>query len=133
MLAALVDGTIDCIASHHIPHHIDNKECEFEYAKNGMIGLESLFGAVGSMVNGEWSIEQLIDTLSIAPREIFGLPIPEIKEGAVASLTLFNPLEDYIFERSMIQSKSTNSAFIGKKMKGKVIGIINKNQLVLNT
>ena len=132
LIAALVNGTIDCIASHHIPHHIDNKECEFEYAKNGMIGLESLFGAVGSMVNGQLSIEQLIDTLSIAPRQIFGLSIPEIKEGAVASLTLFNPLEDYIFERSMIQSKSTNAAFIGKKMKGKVIGIINKNQLVLN-
>jgi len=132
LLAALVDGTIDCIASHHIPHNIDNKECEFEYAKNGMIGLESLFGAVWSMVNGEWPIGDLIERLSVAPREIFGLPIPEIKEGAVASLTLFNPSATYIFERSMIQSKSSNAAFIGKKMKGKVIGIINKNQLVLN-
>lgn len=133
LIAALVDGTIDCIASHHIPHHIDNKECEFEYAKNGMIGLESLFGAVWSMVNGEWSIGDLIERLSVAPREIFGLPIPEIKEGTAASLTLFNPFEEYIFERSMIQSKSNNSAFIGTKMKGKVLGIINKNQLVLNT
>lgn len=132
LLAALVDGTIECIASHHIPHNIDNKECEFEYAKNGMIGLESLFGAVWSMVNGEWPIGDLIERLSVAPREIFGLPIPEIKEGAVASLTLFNPSATYIFERSMIQSKSSNAAFIGKKMKGKVIGIVNKNQLVLN-
>ncbi len=132
LLAALLDGTIDCIASHHIPHHIDNKECEFEYAKNGMIGLESLFGGISSVVCGEWPLEKLIDTLSVTPRKIFGLPIPAIKEGTVASLTLFNPLEEYIFERSMIQSKSTNSAFIGKKLKGKVIGIINKNQLVLN-
>ena len=132
LVAALLDGTIDCIASHHIPHHIDNKECEFEYAKNGMIGLESLFGGISSLVSGEWPLEKLIDTLSVAPRKIFGMPIPAIKEGTVASLTLFNPLEEYIFERSMIQSKSTNSAFIGKKLKGKVIGIINKNQLVLN-
>ena len=133
LLTGLLDGTIDCIASHHIPHHIDDKECEFEYAKNGMIGLESLFGGVSSLVSGEWPLEKLIDTLSVAPRKIFGLPIPEIKEGTVASLTLFNPLEEYIFERSMIQSKSANAAFIGKKLKGKVIGIINKNQLVLNT
>ena len=133
LLTGLLDGTIDCIASHHIPHHIDDKECEFEYAKNGMIGLESLFGGVSSLVNGEWPLEKLIDTLSVAPRNIFGLPIPEFKEGTVASLTLFNPLEEYIFERSMIQSKSANAAFIGKKLKGKVIGIINKNQLVLNT
>ena len=84
------------------------------------------------MVNGEWPIGDLIERLSVAPREIFGLPIPEIKEGAVASLTLFNPSATYIFERSMIQSKSSNAAFIGKKMKGKVIGIVNKNQLVLN-
>ena len=132
LLAALLDGTIDCIASHHIPHHIDNKECEFEYAKNGMIGLESLFGGISSIVCGEWPLEKLIETLSVTPRKIFGLPIPAIKEGIVASLTLFNPLEEYIFERSMIQSKSTNSAFIGKKLKGKVIGIVNKNQLVLN-
>ena len=133
LLAGLMDGTIDCIASHHIPHHIDNKECEFEYAKNGMIGLESLFGGVSSIVNGKWPLEKLIETLSVAPRKIFGLPIPVIKEGTVASLTLFNPLKEYIFEKSMIQSKSTNSAFIGKKLKGKVIGIINKNQLVLHT
>ena len=133
LLAGLMDGTIDCIASHHIPHHIDNKECEFEYAKNGMIGLESLFGGVSSIVNGKWPLEKLIETLSVAPRKIFGLPIPAIKEGTVASLTLFNPFEEYIFEKSMIQSKSTNSAFIGKKLKGKVIGIINKKQLVLNT
>ena len=132
LLTGLLDGTIDCIASHHIPHHIDDKECEFEYAKNGMIGLESLFGGVSSLVNGEWPLEKLIDTLSIAPRKIFGLSIPEFKEGTVASLTLFNPLEEYIFERSMIQSKSTNAAFIGKKLRGKVIGIVNKNQLVLN-
>lgn len=132
LVKALHDGTIDCIASHHLPHHIDDKECEFEYAKNGMIGLESLFGVVGSMVKGQWSIEQLIDTLSILPRNIFGIAVPEIKEGAVASLTLFNPYQEFIFDESMIQSKSKNSAFIGKKLKGKVIGIFNKKHLVLN-
>jgi len=128
----LLNGTIDCIASHHIPYNYDNKICEFEYAKNGMIGLESLFGVAWSMVNGEWSISSLIDKLSVTPRQLFGLPLPEIKEGVAANLTLFDPGAEYVFEENMVQSKSKNSAFIGKQLKGKVIGIVNKNQVVLN-
>jgi dihydroorotase len=132
LIKGLLDGTIDCIASHHIPYNYDNKVCEFEYAKNGMIGLESLFGVVWLMVNGQWSIDNLIQQLSVVPRNVFGLPVPEIKEGVVATLTLFNPNDEYIFDESMIKSKSKNSAFIGKQLKGKVIGIVNKNQVVLN-
>jgi len=132
LLKGLREGTIDCIASHHIPYNYDNKICEFEYAKNGMIGLESLFGVVCSMVNGEWSIDSLIEKLSVAPRKIFGLAVPEIKEGIAANLTLFDTGASVIFDESMIKSKSKNSAFIGRQLKGKVIGIVNKNQVVLN-
>lgn len=132
LLKGLVDGTVDCIASHHIPYNYDNKVCEFEYAKNGMIGLESLFGVVWSMVNGQWSIDKMVETLSVTPRRIFGLPVPVISEGSVADITLFNPNEEYVFEKTMIASKSKNSAFAGKQLKGKVIGVINKGQVVLN-
>ncbi|CAN5417900.1 dihydroorotase [soil metagenome] len=130
--AALLDGTIDCIASHHIPQHYDNKVCEFEYAKNGMIGLESLFGVIWPIVKHNWKIEELISLLTIAPRTIFNVAIPEIKEGNVASLTLFNPNTEYVFEEKDIRSKSKNSAFIDKKLTGKVIGIINGNNIYLN-
>jgi dihydroorotase len=132
LLKGLLDGTIDCIASHHIPYNYDNKICEFEYAKNGMIGLESLFGVVWSVVKGQWSIGSLIDKLSLSPRKVFGLEIPGIKEGTVANLTLFNPDAEYIFEETMIKSKSKNSAFVGKLLQGKVLGIVNKNQVILN-
>jgi len=132
LLKALLDGTIDCIASHHIPQNYDNKVCEFEYAKNGMAGLESLFGAVWSLVNTQWTIDAFVEKLSVFPRAIFGLAIPAIKEGAPACLTLFNPSTEYIFAETMLVSKSKNSAFVGKQLKGKVTGIINKNQLVLN-
>ena len=128
----LLDGTVDCIASHHIPQNYDNKICEFEYAKNGMIGLESLFGVVWSMVNGEWSIVQFVERLTVSPRKIFGLPVPEIKEGVTATLTLFNPAAEYIFAEKNIQSKSKNSPFIGRHLKGKVIGIINGDTIYLN-
>jgi dihydroorotase len=126
---AVKKGIVDCFASHHIPQNTDNKICEFEYAKNGMIGLESLFGSVSSVIDNQSAI---IDLLTAGPRKIFNLSIPEIKEGAKANLTLFDGSKEFVFEESMIQSKSKNSAFIGKKLKGKVIGIINGNKLELN-
>lgn len=131
LLKAVADGTVDCIASHHFPQNWDGKTCEFEYAKEGMIGLESLFGVLGSS-NSVRDIERLIEILSVNPRKIFGIALPEIKEGASACLTLFNADEEYIFEEFMIKSKSKNSSFVGKKLKGSVIGIINKGQVVLN-
>jgi dihydroorotase len=132
LLKALLDGTVDCMASHHIPYNYDNKVCEFEYAKNGMIGLESLFGVLWWLVNGKWSIEKTVELLSVSPRKIFGLPVPVIAEKTVASLTLFNPATDYTFDETMIRSKSTNSAFTGKQLKGRVLGIINGDKLYLN-
>jgi dihydroorotase len=128
---ALADGTIDCIASHHQPQNWDGKVCEFEYAKYGMIGLETVFGVVNTIM-GHWSLEKFIDVLSASPRKIFGLPVPEIMAGAAACLTLFNPEVSYVFEESMIKSKSKNTPFVGKTLNGKVIGIINKGQVVLN-
>ncbi|CAN5775145.1 dihydroorotase [soil metagenome] len=124
------EGLVDCIASHHMPGHWDDKTCEFEYAKNGMIALETLFGVMNSLPG---NLVQLVEQLSVAPRKIFGLPIPVIKEGEPASLSLFDPAANYIFEESMIRSKSHNSPFIGKKLKGKVIGIINKGKTVINS
>lgn len=133
LVAAVADGTVDCVASHHFPQNWDSKTCEFEYAKEGAIGLESLFGVLGeSMDNSEWSIEKTVELLSIHPRKIFNMPIPEIKEGVAACLTLFTPEEEYIFDAAMIHSASKNSPFVGKKLKGKVKGIINKGKIELN-
>lgn len=132
LIEGLLDGTIDFIASHHLPQNYDAKVCEFEYAKNGMIGLESLFGAVWSIVKQKWSIEELIDRLTVSPRKTFGLSIPDIKEGEIVSLTLFNPTSSYTFGENNIQSKCTNSAFIGKQLTGKVVGIINGTHIHIN-
>ncbi len=133
LLEGMADGTIDCIASHHLPQNWDNKTCEFEYAKAGSIGLETVFGVLGAcMVHGEWTVEKTVALLSVNPRKIFGLPIPEIKEGATACLTLFIPGESYVLDVSMIRSKSKNAAFLGKQLKGKVVGIINKGYIELN-
>ena len=127
--AALLDGTIDCIASHHLPQHWDNKTCEFEYAKPGMISLETMFAVLMSC---GLPVSDFVQMQTVAVRNIFGLPIPEIKENEPASLTLFLPDAEFIFEENMIQSKSRNSPFIGRQLKGRVIGIINKSNIQLN-
>ena len=126
---ALLDGDIDCLASHHLPQHWDNKTCEFEYAKPGMIGLETMFTV--AMASG-LTTDDFVQMQTINVRNIFGLPIPEIKEGETASLTLFTPSKEFTFEEAMIHSKSKNTPFIGKKLKGKVVGIINKLNIHLN-
>ncbi len=129
MCKALLDGHIDCIASHHLPQHWDAKTCEFEYAKPGMISLETLFAAV---ITAGMTAENFVQMQTVNARKLFGLPVPEIKVGEAACISLFNPTTEFVFTEDMIRSKSKNSPFTGRKLKGKVIGIINKGQVQLN-
>ena len=126
---ALRSGVIDCIASHHTPQCADDKICEFEYAKNGMITLQTVYGTVNAILNDN---ELLVKIFTENTRNIFGQTLPLIDINVAACLTIFEPATDYIFAENAILSKSKNSPFVGKEMKGKVIGIINKNKLVLN-
>ena len=126
---ALKAGVIDCITTHHTAQHWDDKVCEFEYAKNGMIGLQTLYGTVNGFTTDATAFVQMVTE---NPAKIFGLELPKIEEGAAASLTIFEPTTEYVFEETMILSKSKNSPFIGKKMQGKVVGIIHKNNVVIN-
>lgn len=124
----IADGTIDVIVSDHNPQDIESKDLEFDLADNGMIGLESCFGVLNAALNSKVSIENIIDTLTKNPRNILGIPSVSIKEGSQANLTLFNPSKKYVFGRSHIVSSNKNSGFIGKELKGTVIGVINKNE-----
>ena len=126
---ALKSGDIDCIASHHTPQCADDKICEFEYAKNGMVTLQTLYGTVNGILNDS---EHLVKIFTENNRKIFGLNMPAIEIDASACITIYEPSTNYIFKETAILSKSKNSPFIGQEMKGKVIGIVNKNRLVLN-
>ncbi len=128
LLKGIKDGTIDFITSDHCPIDIEHKKVEFKMAKYGTIGLESFYGAVNSILK----TDEFIAQITTNPRKVFGLEIPQIAENEPANLTLFNPDEEYIFGLNNILSSSKNSAFINKKLKGKIYGIFANNQLILN-
>ena len=123
----LADGTIDVIVSDHNPQDIESKDLEFDHADNGMIGLESCFGVLNTALHTKLSLENIIDSLTKNPRTILGFDGVSVKEGAAANLTLFNPAKQYVFEKSHIVSSNKNSGFIGKELKGEVIGVVNNN------
>jgi dihydroorotase len=129
---AVLNGVVDCIATHHLPHEKDSKIVEFEYAKNGIIGLETAFGVVKNCMPSI-TVERLVELFSAHPRKIFNLPKPIINENEEACLSLFLENEKWTFEQKDIRSRSENTPFIGKELRGKPVGIINKSQLFLNS
>lgn len=126
LISGILDDTIDTITSDHNPMDIEHKKMEFDLAKNGTIGLESAFGALLTALPLEKIVEKFTSSSSI-----FNLSQSEIAEGNKANITLFTTDTEWIFTKEHILSKSKNSAFLGTKMKGKVIGIYNNNKLVL--
>lgn len=128
---AVKSGLIDCIASHHLPQEWDSKTCEFEYAKNGMIGLQTSFAAVRTAIP-ELSLKQFVEIFSTNARKIFGLPYNTITEGGIADITLFSEQENTMLTKGNNKSKSANSPFIDVALNGKVLGVYNKGNLFLN-
>ncbi len=128
---AVINGWVDCIASHHMPQDWDHKTCEFEYAKNGMIGLQTSYASVQTVLP-QLTAHRIAQLFSENARKIFNLPKAGITEGAKAELTLFNQNEVSTLHQEQVLSKSKNSPFIDKALNGKVIGIIHKGALILN-
>ncbi|TGD58845.1 dihydroorotase [Flavobacterium humi] len=127
LLAGVLDNTIDCITADHNPIDIEHKKMEFDFAKYGTIGLESAFSALQTVLPTPVIVAKLT-----SGKAIFGLGKNNIAEGQQADITLFDPEGESVFTLENIHSKSKNSAFLGMKTTGKVIGIYNQGKLVLS-
>ena len=129
---AVLDGTIDCIASHHLPHEYDSKVLEFENAKYGMTGLETSYAVVQTLLP-DLSAGKIYSLFGGNARRIFNLDPSTIEKGSNANFTLFNPGAKWTFDLTKTASKSKNSPFHGKTFTGKAFGIITKGKLHLNS
>ncbi|RKF03620.1 dihydroorotase [Tenacibaculum lutimaris] len=128
LIQGLKEGVIDIITSDHNPIDIEHKKVEYSTAKDGTIGLESAFGALNTVLD----IETIVKCLSDNPRKRFGVDSVIIEENEKATLSIFNPNGEYTFSEENIISTSKNSVFLDKKLDGKVYGIYNNSQLILN-
>jgi dihydroorotase len=123
--AGLKDGTIDAIATDHAPHHIDEKDVEFDVAMNGIIGLEtSLPLSLRLVEDGVLTLNQLIEKMSCNPSKILGINRGSLKTEHVADITIIDPQLEWTVVAEKLKSKSKNSPFLGWNMKGASAGTI---------
>lgn len=123
LIEGLLDGTIDIIATDHAPHAKDEKNQPMTRAPFGIVGSETAFPLLYThfVKTGEWTLQQLVDYITIKPAQVFDLPYGTLKEGAVADLTLINLDEAYEIKAQDFLSKSSNTPFLGEKVYGKTL------------
>ena len=130
IIRGLKDGTIDCIITDHAPHSEEEKAKELSKAPNGIIGFETALAATITNLVEPGFIDYLdmVRLTSYAPAKILGIDRGVIKEGAIADITIFDSNIEYVYEKESIVSKSKNTPFISKKLKGQVVyTIVNGN------
>jgi dihydroorotase len=119
---ALADGTLDAIATDHAPHSVVEKDTEFEFASNGMIGMESALPLILSLVReGVLTPAEAMAKVTCNPASILGVPMGTLQPGAPASLTVIDPEAAYVLDVETFQSKSRNCPFHGREMKGRAL------------
>ena len=122
IIGGLKEGTIDAIITDHAPHSEEEKNQELSKAPNGIIGFETALSAeIMNLVDtGDLSYLNLVRVTSYNPAKLLKIDRGTIEEGKIADITIFDPNERYTYTKDMIVSKSKNSPFIGKELKGKV-------------
>ncbi len=132
LISGLKEGVIDAIASDHAPHLDTEKNTTFKLASFGTIGLETLFAAAFTKLCGEekMSISRLVNLITVSPAKILGIDAGKIEVGKIANITVIDTDAEEEIKRESFISKSKNSAFIGQKLKGKIVCTISKGKLV---
>jgi dihydroorotase len=119
---ALADGTIDAVATDHAPHSSVEKDVEFEQAASGMIGLETALPLCLDLVaSGAMSPMALFARMTTGPAKILGLPGGTLALGSIADITVVDPQAVWTCDKSLFRSKSRNSPFVGRTLRGRAI------------
>lgn len=128
----LRDGTIDIIATDHAPHSKEDKDCDFEKAANGVVGLETSFAVsyTNLVETGTMSLMKLIETMSSKPAEIIGLDRGDISPGKVADIAVIDVEKSFVVNSKDFLSKAENSPFIGAELFGKVLYTIADGEII---
>ncbi len=122
VIAGVLDGTLDCIVTDHAPHAPQEKQ-DFMKAPNGIVGLETSFGAAHTVLvkqNG-LPLLKLVEIMSTRPAQILGLPGGTLKEGAAADVTLIDPNMVWRVDKTKLYSKSCNTPFDGMELTGRAV------------
>ena len=128
ILEAIADGTIDAIATDHAPHAPHEKECPPDQASFGIIGLETAVGlTITELVEpGIITLSRAIELMSVNPRKILQLDPLLFAQGERANFTIIDPEEEWALTANAVKSKSTNTPFLGRKLKGRAIAVYHK-------
>lgn len=124
LLEALIDGTIDCVATDHAPHSPVEKHVEFECAAPGMLGLETALPILLELSRdsgGKLSVARVIEALTEAPARAFGLAGGSLAPGAAADLTVIDPDREAIVTTDGLSSRSKNTPFLGRTFRGRAV------------
>jgi dihydroorotase len=133
MIAGLLDGAIDCIATDHAPHAAHEKSAEFDRAPFGITGLETALGLTIAILHKQYKapMARIIELLSANPARVMGLKgRGTLAVGSFADVTLFDPQKRWTYDAAKSRSKSKNSPFGGWPMLGKVMLTIVGGSLV---
>jgi dihydroorotase len=120
--SGLAEGVIDAIATDHAPHHYQGKEREFDDAPFGVVGLETALGVCMSELvqTGILSLSDMVDRLSCGPARIMGLEGGTLRPGSPADIVVFDPEERWTVDPAQFRSKSRNTPFAGRELRGRV-------------
>ncbi len=134
IIEGLRDKTIDVIATDHAPHHIDEKNCEFALAANGIVGLETSLplGITYLVDTGILTINELLEKMCVNPANILGLNKGTLSESRPADIVIFDPNEKFTVDVNGFKSKGKNSPYDGYELKGKVKYTIVNGKIVVN-
>ncbi|HVF09402.1 MAG TPA: dihydroorotase [Abditibacteriaceae bacterium] len=132
LIEGLKDGTIDAIATDHAPHAAHEKECEFDLALFGIIGLETMLPlAIKHLVEpGHLTLSQVIEKMTAAPARILGLETGTLRAGAPADAVLFKPNTRWTLRAQELASKSKNTPFDGAEMVGQVVATVANGKVI---